>query len=140
MILGYIKRQLNLVQAKKSWRKANAHNQTRVNSIFDQSLVQVGNYTYGTINIVSSNIGSQVIIGHFCSISDNVTFIINNDHPTDHINTYPFKTRILHNKPEAISKGNIIVHDDVWIGRNATIMSGVEIGQGAIVAAGTILT
>ena len=79
-------------------------------------------------------------IGHFCSISDNVKFIINNDHPTDHISTYPFKTRILHDKPEAVSKGDIVVQDDVWIGLNATIMSGVEIGQGAIVAAGAVVT
>ena len=103
-------------------------------------MVRVGNFTYGTINIVSTNNGSKVSIGHFCSISDNVKFIINNDHPTDHISTYPFKTRILHDKPEAISKGDIIVHDDVWIGINAIIMSGVEIGQGAIVAAGAVVT
>lgn len=140
MILGYIKRQLKLVKAKKEWRSKNAHNQTRVNSVFNQSLVQVGNYTYGTINVVSTNVGTQVVIGHFCSISDNVKFIINNDHPTDHISTYPFKTRLLHDKPEAISKGDIIIHDDVWIGINATIMSGVEIGQGAIVAAGAVVT
>lgn len=140
MIVGYIIRQLRLVRAKKCWRQKNAHNQTRVNSIFDQSLVRVGNFTYGTINIVSTNNGSKVTIGHFCSISDNVKFIINNDHPTDHISTYPFKARILHDKPESISKGDIIVHDDVWIGINATIMSGVEIGQGAIIAAGAVVT
>lgn len=140
MLFGYIKRQLRLARAKKNWRSNNAHNQTRVNSIFDQSLVRVGNFTYGTINIVSTNVGSKVTIGHFCSISDNVKFIINNDHPTDHISTYPFKTRILHDKPEAVSKGDIVVQDDVWIGLNATIMSGVEIGQGAIVAAGAVVT
>ncbi len=140
MILGYMKRQFKLVEAKKSWRNKNLHNQTRINSIFDQSVVCVGNYTYGTINLVSSNNTSRVKIGHFCSISDNVKFIINNDHPTNHISTYPFKARILHDKPEAISKGDIIVHDDVWIGINSTIMSGVEIGQGAIIAAGSVVT
>lgn len=140
MILGYIKRQFKLLEAKKSWRNKNLHNQTRINSIFDQSVVCVGNYTYGTINLVSSNNTSRVIIGHFCSISDNVKFIINNDHPTNHISTYPFKARILHDKPEATSKGDIIVHDDVWIGINSTIMSGVEIGQGAIIAAGSVVT
>lgn len=140
MILGYIKRQFKLAEAKKRWRNKNLHNQTRINSIFDQSAVYVGNYTYGTINLVSSNNTSRVKIGHFCSISDNVKFIINNDHPTNHISTYPFKARILHDKPEAISKGDIIVHDDVWIGINSTIMSGVEIGQGAIIAAGSVVT
>ena len=140
MILGYVKRQLKLAEAKKSWRRKNLHNQTRVNSIFDQSIVCVGNYTYGTINIVSSNNISKVKIGHFCSIADNVKFIINNDHPTDHISTYPFKARIFHNEQEALSRGDIIVQDDVWIGINATIMAGVIIGQGAIVAAGAVIT
>ena len=129
-----------LAKAKKNWRSQNAHNQTRVNSIFDQSLVHVGNYTYGTINIVSTNVGSKVTIGHFCAISDNVKFVINNDHPIDYISTYPFKTRVLNGKPESISKGDIVVQDDVWIGLNAIIMSGVKIGQGAIVAAGAVVT
>ena len=41
---------------------------------------------------------------------------------------------------EAISKGDIIVDDDVWIGYGATILSGVHIGQGAVVAAGAVVT
>lgn len=140
MILGYIKRQFELAKAKQIWRKKNAHNQTRINSIFDQSLVEVGNNTYGTINIVSSNTGSKVIIGHYCSISDNVKFIINNDHPIDHISTYPFKTRLFHDKAESIDKGDIVVHDDVWIGLNVTVLSGVTIGQGSVIAAGAVVT
>ena len=38
-----------------------------------------------------------------------------------------------------IQKGDIIVGDDVWIGLKATICSGVKIGQGAIVAAGSVV-
>ena len=41
---------------------------------------------------------------------------------------------------EAISKGDIIVENDVWIGYRATILSGVNIGQGAIIAAGSVVT
>lgn len=40
---------------------------------------------------------------------------------------------------EAISKGDIIV-DDVWFGGDATIMSGVHIGKGAVIAAGAVVT
>ena len=39
-----------------------------------------------------------------------------------------------------MSKGDITVDNDVWIGYGATIMSGVHIGQGAIVAAGAVVT
>lgn len=41
---------------------------------------------------------------------------------------------------EAITKGPIIVEDDVWIGNNAIILSGITIGKGAIVAAGSVVT
>ena len=43
-------------------------------------------------------------------------------------------------KQEAISKGDIILEDDVWIGQRAMIMSGIRIGQGAVVAAGAVVT
>ena len=63
------------------------------------------------------------------------------DHELHNASTYPFKAKIV--KPgslEAISKGNITVDDDVWIGFRSTIMSGVHIGQGAVVAAGAVVT
>jgi serine acetyltransferase len=41
---------------------------------------------------------------------------------------------------EAGSKGDIVIGDDVWIGTNAIICSGVKIGQGVIVAAGAVIT
>ena len=46
----------------------------------------------------------------------------------------------MNEKQEGVSKGNIIVDDDVWIGFRSTILSGVHIGQGAIVAAGSLVT
>ena len=67
-------------------------------------------------------------------------FVLNADHYTNTISTYPFKAKIVENCLEGVSKGNIIVDDDVWIGYRAIIMSGVHIGQGAIVAAGAVVT
>ena len=119
MILRFIKRNLKLAARKKQWRRINSHNQTRINRDFDFDLVDVGNYTYGTINISSTNSVSKVHIGHFCSIADNVLFMINNDHPLDHLSTYPFKSRICGLGGEAISKGDIIVDSSMpevpWI-------------------------
>ena len=80
-------------------------------------------------------------IGHFCSIAQGVTFVVCSDHPTDRISTYPFKAVCLGSqKYEAVSNGDIIVEDDVWIGNGATILSGVRIGQGSVVAAGAVVT
>ena len=44
------------------------------------------------------------------------------------------------NIDEATSKGKIEISDDVWIGTNALILSGVHIGKGAVVAAGSVVT
>ena len=56
------------------------------------------------------------------------------------ISSYPYRVWITNEKQEGVSKGNIIVDDDVWIGFRSTILSGVHIGQGAIVAAGSVVT
>ena len=140
MFLNYIKRNIRLYFAKKKWRRINSHNFTTINSLFDFELCRVGNYTYGNITIISSNNISKVEIGNFCSIAAGVKFIINNEHYTNYISTYPFKVKINHENREAYSKGDIIIDDDVWIGLDAKVMSGVHIGQGAVIAAGAVVT
>ena len=79
-------------------------------------------------------------IGNYCSIATNVMFLLDADHYTNHVSSFPFKVKVLGEKFEGVSKGNIIVDDDVWIGYGATILSGVHIGQGAIVAAGAVVS
>ncbi|AWG25060.1 CatB-related O-acetyltransferase [Flavobacterium kingsejongi] len=85
-------------------------------------------------------IGDQLIIGKFCMIASGVTFIMNGaNHLTDALTTYPFA--IFGNGWEDAmegksypKRGNIVIGNDVWIGYNATIMAGVTIGDGAIIA------
>lgn len=123
------------------WSERNRHNYTTPKTIFDIDLVEVGRYSYGELNIVSFNSNTLLKIGSFCSIGQNVSFVLEAEHNINAISTYPFKTAILKSqKHEAFSKGNIIVDDDVWIGYGSTIMSGVHIGQGAIIAAGAVVT
>jgi len=86
-------------------------------------------------------IGDKLIIGKFCMIASDVKFIMNGgNHLTDALSTYPFAIfgngweNAMENK-EYPQKGDIVVGNDVWIGYNATIMAGVNIGDGAIIAA-----
>lgn len=60
-------------------------------------------------------------------------------HTTDTISTYPFLQKF-YGKGDAITNGPIVLDDDVWIGDAAVIMSGVHIGQGAVIGAGAIVT
>lgn len=108
--------------------------------VFPFDVVRVGNHSYGELNLVSFNWNSKLTIGNYVSIAENVTFLLDADHYVDHISTYPFKAKLLPPyENEALSKGNIVIDDDVWIGYGATILSGVHIGQGAIVAAGAVV-
>jgi len=67
-------------------------------------------------------------------------FILGGNHNIETFSTYPFKVMFRGDKQEAWSKGPIIVEDDVWIGARSLILSGVTIGKGAIVAAGSVIT
>ena len=103
--------------------------------------VSVGRYSYGVINaLINENCSERLIIGDFCSIAPNVTFIVSSEHSYQSLSTYPFRVKICNFRAEAGSKGDIIVQDDVWIGFGAIICSGVTIGKGAIIAAGTVVT
>lgn len=124
----------------KKWRKHNSHNQTTSQNIFDISLVKVGKNTYGGIKLITYNNVHKLNIGNYCSIGPNVTFILDAEHRTDTITTYPLKVRLFNYDKEAFGKGDITIKDDVWIGYNSIILSGVTINQGAIVAAGSVVT
>lgn len=129
---------IKLYNFKKKWRKNNQNNFTVVVNVFPEELVNVGNYTYGPIKFLSIT-GNKLIIGNYCSIASGVTFLAGLDHPTKFISTYPFISRFASGK-DAISKGDILIDDDVWIGYGATILSGVHIHQGAVIAAGAVVT
>lgn len=118
------------------WRIRNKHNFTRIGTNFSMSKVQVGAYTYGTLNVTTFGIQEESLeIGAYCSIADNVKFLLSGEHKYNFLSTYPFKTKLLGHKEECDCKGKIIVGDDVWIGYGCTILSGVTIGQGAIIGA-----
>ena len=83
---------------------------------------------------------NEVRIGAFCSIASNVV-IQEYNHAMDRVTTYSIFSHIFDQKVEEIvSKGAIIIEDDVWIGSNAVVLSGVKIGRGSIVGAGSIVT
>ena len=140
MMLSYIKAFFYLKKIRKMWREKNLHNDTYVVKPFNIDLVSVGNYTYGGLRVFAHTSNSRLKIGNFCSIAGEVEFMLADDHYTNHLSTYPFKTKILNYSEEAISKGDIVIEDDVWIGERAIILSGVHISQGAIIAVGAVVS
>jgi len=127
------------------WRKRNPHNLTTSATHFNIDAVTVGKGTYGNLYVLTRDYQKvKLIIGNYCSIADGVKFLLSGNHQYDIISTYPYELLVLNShglgKSVAVAKGNIVVGDDTWIGANAIICSGVTIGQGAIVAAGAVVT
>jgi acetyltransferase-like isoleucine patch superfamily enzyme len=104
--------------------------------------MKVGRYTYGqnNINLFSWGEGSQLHIGSFCSIGGNIKVFLGGNHRTDWVTTYPFGHVELgtfnkfNGQGHPKTNGDVVIGNDVWIGTNTTIMSGVKIGDGSVVA------
>jgi acetyltransferase-like isoleucine patch superfamily enzyme len=140
-MFGFIKYRLSFFLFRRHWRKLNSHNETYPTNLFRLEKVSVGKKTYGVLNVTDfSPLDTKLKIGNYCSISPGVQFLLGGEHQVDSISTFPFKVKCFDYEYEAGSKSDIIVGDDVWIGTNAIICSGVNIGQGAIVAAGSVVT
>jgi virginiamycin A acetyltransferase len=85
-------------------------------------------------------VGDKLIIGKFCMIASDVKFIMNGgNHLTEAISAYPFAI-FGHGWEGAMDgkghpyKGDTKIGNDVWIGYNSTIMPGITVGDGAIIA------
>jgi virginiamycin A acetyltransferase len=130
----------------KRWRTNNEHNYTIIKNVFQLEKVVVGKGTYGELNVFSYNKSNdeKLVIGNWVSIAKNVFFVLGGNHRTDTLTSYPLKSIIIdksfENKEDSISKGPIIIEDEVWIGLNCVILSGVTIGKGAVIAAGSTVT
>ena len=104
-----------------------------------------GRGTYGgTVLCYGGDEPGSVSVGNYCSIADGVEFMIGENHRTDWVSTFPFRVRFglhdAHRDGHPRGDGNIVVGNDVWIGHHALIMSGVTIGDGAVIAARAVVT
>lgn len=103
----------------------------------------IGDWTYGNPQVLSWGEAATLTIGKFCSIADGVVIMLGGEHCADWVTTYPFSVLF----PEAAhiaghpkTKGNVAIGNDVWLGKNALILSGVTIHDGAVIGAGSIIT
>ena len=133
-------KQLKLAWFRRKWINRNRHNYTIAENQFDASRVTVGRKTYGTLDVrMFGHSDEQLTIGNYCSIGPETVFMLGGEHCYDCLSTYPFRAMYQMAPHEALSRGPIVVEDDVWIGTRVMILSGVRIGQGAIIAAGSVV-
>jgi virginiamycin A acetyltransferase len=119
-------------------------------------LIEVGEFTYyddpddpkafETRNVLYHYGPDKLILGKFCALAKGTRFIMNGaNHRMDGPSTFPFPIMggswadhadLISGLP---SRGDTIVGHDVWTGYQATVMPGVRIGNGAIIAAGAVV-
>lgn len=130
-----------------------------IKNVIKASNIMIGDYTYYDDNddpttFEQDNIlfnypefKDKLIIGKFCAIASGVKFIMGSaNHRMSSVTTYPFnvfKGQWANHTPNHLSqlpfKGDIVVGNDVWIGRECIIMPGVKIGDGSIIAAYSVV-
>jgi acetyltransferase-like isoleucine patch superfamily enzyme len=114
--------------------------------LIDNFGYEVGDFSYGMPEVLTWGEGFKLKIGKYCSIAGGVTIFLGGNHRPDWVTTYPFSA-IADVWPEGSgieghpkSKGDVRIGNDVWLGYKSTIMSGVSVGDGAVVAACAVVT
>ncbi len=117
--------------------------------------IVVGDYTYyddpdGVENFERNVlyhfdfIGDKLIIGKFCAIATGVKFIMNGgNHALEGFSAFPFSifAQGWESAPANFPhKGDTVVGNDVWLGYKSVIMPGIHIGDGAVIAAKSVVT
>ena len=115
-----------------------------------KKLSVVGKWSYGSPKIYRYNSKNKIYIGNFCSIGPEVKIIIGGNHRTDWVTTSPLpddsfnfdntfaNARKIKNFES--SNGDLHVKNDVWIGAFSIILSGITLGNGCVIAAGSVVT
>ena len=106
--------------------------------------VDVDNSSYmNGVKVYCWNSRIRIVVGKYCSFADGITIVAGGEHDKDWAASYPFIDRENWNEYEYIKKkrlkGDIVIGNNVWIAQNVTILSGVIIGNEALVAAGRVV-
>jgi virginiamycin A acetyltransferase len=119
--------------------------------------IEVGEFTYyndpvdpagfETRNVLYTAGPEKLIIGKFCAIAAGARFLLSSaNHPMLGSTAFPFfifggtwLEQTAEFLPTIHSRGDTVIGNDVWIGREAVVMPGVTIGDGVIIAAGAMV-
>ncbi|MEZ1317187.1 CatB-related O-acetyltransferase [Pseudomonas fluorescens] len=102
-----------------------------------------GRGSYGVPEVHDWKEGSTLSIGAYCSIAEGVQIFLGGHHRADWVSTFPFPAMVeqaAHISGYSGTHGNVSIGNDVWLCSNCTLLSGVTVGDGAIVAAGALVT
>jgi virginiamycin A acetyltransferase len=132
------------------------HGTRYLKSIVKHPRIRVGDFSYyddsrgpehfeaRCVRYLFDQVGDTLIIGNFVAIAQGAQFIMNGaNHPMSGFSTFPWSSFSgwQENAPvEWPNKGDTVIGHDVWIGREAVIMPGVTIGNGAIIGTRAVVS
>ncbi len=136
----------------KKYPVAGYNNEIYVKPFVQNPNIIVGDFTYIADSGFENHVTNfypwsrdRLIIGKFCQIASGVEFMMNDaNHQMNAVSTFPFYTlEGWDTEAPAASdmpfKGDTVIGNDVWIGENAVILPGVQIGDGAIIGARSVV-
>jgi acetyltransferase-like isoleucine patch superfamily enzyme len=105
--------------------------------------ISIGRFTYGNPHFAIWSENEVISIGSFCSIADGVKIFGGGEHKSNWLTTFPLRIALdlegAHSDGHPASKGPTRIGHDVWLGADCKILSGVTVGNGAIVGAGAVV-
>lgn len=106
----------------------------------------IGRFSWGHLTVSNRAHGARFQLGQFCSLAYGCHVLLGGEHRADFVSTYrfpaysPFRESFGGVAVEtATSKGDVVIGNDVWIGHQCLILSGVDIGDGAVIGAGSVV-
>ncbi len=115
--------------------------------LHEEGKYTIGDFAYGVPKLLAFYFQEHLTIGRFSALADNVSIFLSGNHRIDQITGYGFAASnygtLFTDTPDdttlTASNGPVVIGNDVWIGRESTIMTGVTIGDGAVVAACSVV-
>jgi acetyltransferase-like isoleucine patch superfamily enzyme len=102
--------------------------------------IGLNTYGVGEHTVLLFRDDDRVEIGKYCSIAYGVTIVASGEHNYRAVANYPFYARFIGDgNRDTYSNGPVRIGNDVWIGAKAIILSGVAVGDGAVIAAGAVV-
>src|SRR5512143_2928244 len=103
---------------------------------------QIGRGTYGDLKVYSWGEGATLTMGSYTSVAMGAKIFLGGEHRIDWVTTYPFNAlwesaKQYSGHPK--TKGDVVIGSDVWIATEAMILSGVSIGDGAVIGARAVV-
>ena len=127
----------------EEWKDGLVLTKDALENLVDKYGHEFGDHSYGKPRVIGSQF-AKLSIGKFCSIGQDVDIVLAN-HRTNLVSTYPFNIFSARwptasgSRPDHVARGNVIIGNDVWIGAKVVILTGVQIGDGAVVGAASVV-